>query len=448
MPLILKIAGEQETEKDSFYRLSNHCIKIQRPEGLLLYHVMTKELLLLSPQEAEKLKTLPCKFTPQMTELVTRWFLRPLQDNDCDLVDQIKEVASCIKPKATNLSSYTIFTTTDCNARCFYCFERGSKKISMTPEIAYDVAGYIIKQYSGKTIQLRWFGGEPLLNSTAIDIITSTLQHNDIDYRSSMISNGYLFDSDIIKRAKEKWKLQQVQITLDGTEDVYNYRKAYWQIQGSAYRKVINNIHKLLEAQIKVIVRLNMDDKNEENLYSLCDELADQFSSIDDFYVYLAILLEDVGYHQIQRTEAERDNLCRKSVLLRKYLRKKKLASEPALNRKLILNRCMADNDAATTITPEGFLGCCEHYCDKGIWGSIYSETVDWNIIQQWKVKMPIESTCYTCPIYPVCVRLKQCPGLLDHCTKNDRALRKEKLFRSIIHAFELWKEECIGPPG
>ena len=37
-----------------------------------------------------------------------------------------------------------------------------------------------------------------------------------------MISNGILFDEESVKKAKEFWKLGNIQITLDGTYDYYD----------------------------------------------------------------------------------------------------------------------------------------------------------------------------------------------------------------------------------
>ena len=36
-----------------------------------------------------------------------------------------------------------------------------------------------------------------------------------------MVSNGYLLNSEMILRAVEQWKLREIQITLDGTEEKY-----------------------------------------------------------------------------------------------------------------------------------------------------------------------------------------------------------------------------------
>lgn len=71
-------------------------------------------------------------------------------------------------------------------------------------------------------MRLAWFGGEPLYNAQVIDLICNDLVERGIGYESSMISNGFLFDEKLIKRAAELWRLRQIQITLDGTEGVYN----------------------------------------------------------------------------------------------------------------------------------------------------------------------------------------------------------------------------------
>ena len=58
---------------------------------------------------------------------------------------------------------------------------------------------------------LAWFGGEPLYNAQVIDLICNDLVERGIGYESSMISNGFLFDEKLIKRAAELWRLRQIQ---------------------------------------------------------------------------------------------------------------------------------------------------------------------------------------------------------------------------------------------
>ncbi|MEI3172875.1 MAG: radical SAM protein [Lachnospiraceae bacterium] len=126
-----------------------------------------------------------------------------------------------------HITSYTIFTTTDCNARCFYCYEMGRSRIPMSDETAHKAAAYIAAHCGGEKVHLHWFGGEPLFNKQVIDIICTDLAEKGIVYESMIISNGYLFDGATVEQAVSHWKLKNVQITLDGTEEIYNRSKAF-----------------------------------------------------------------------------------------------------------------------------------------------------------------------------------------------------------------------------
>ncbi len=171
-----------------------------------------------------------------------------------------------LRPAAKIITDYTIFTTTDCNARCFYCFEKNAARIPMSPGSAEKTAGFIAGHCGGNEVSISWFGGEPLYNMEAIDIICRGLRERGIPFNSKIVSNGYLFDREIIGRAKVDWELRSVQITLDGTEDVYNKAKAYIYKGVNAFRRVIGNIHLLLDAGIAVDIRLNIDTYNADNL--------------------------------------------------------------------------------------------------------------------------------------------------------------------------------------
>lgn len=55
-----------------------------------------------------------------------------------------------------------------------------------------------------------------------------------------MVSNGYLFNPTLICEAVDVWKLRKIQITLDGTESVYEKIKQFGDKQ--SFQKVIENI--------------------------------------------------------------------------------------------------------------------------------------------------------------------------------------------------------------
>lgn len=63
--------------------------------------------------------------------------------------DDVDELSIINKNRADGINDtksklFRIWTTTGCNARCFYCFEKGIKSINMNMETAAYVINYII----------------------------------------------------------------------------------------------------------------------------------------------------------------------------------------------------------------------------------------------------------------------------------------------------------------
>ena len=126
---------------------------------------------------------------------------------------------------------FKIFTTTSCNARCPYCFEQSLPAKNMSLETATKVAEFIIDQSKDyETVELSWFGGEPLLNVEVINHICSILNNSEElqgkNISSHMLSNGSLFSKEIVEYALKNWHMRYVQITMDGTEKNHNSIKS------------------------------------------------------------------------------------------------------------------------------------------------------------------------------------------------------------------------------
>ena len=441
-PIVLtqKILGQQRMNERTLYRLSTHCMRIEQPEGVLLYHTLTGELILLTHVEAGQLKELSGPVPLALEELVHRWFLRPQGADDMALADQVRQIAEHFKKKKTALTRYSIFTTTACNARCFYCYETGWNKSSMSEQTALDTANYIAEHCGGKSVHLRWFGGEPLVNIRAIDVIADSLRQHGVEFRSTMTTNGYLFDEALVRRARNVWNLELAQITLDGTEEVYNRCKAYVNPEGSPFQRVLRNIGLLLDVGIQVKVRLNMGRDNAEDMYMLIDQLAERFARKPGFGVYQTLLWENTGMDPRSYTAEERRSYTQKLQSLRAYAEKKGIAAREPLRRRFAPDACNGDSNSSTTVTPEGRLGRCDSCMDGAIWGSIYSDEVDEEVIRQWKERKPPEEVCKDCYVYPQCLRLKKCPGWPERCSPIELARREDKLRRAVLGAYEDWK--------
>ncbi len=368
---------------------------VQQPvtDGLLLYNTLTCSMVLLQPDEAADITV--------QQELIDRWFLVPQGHDDRKLCRQVRQMAALLKPAAKAITYYTIFPTTGCNARCFYCFEKGTKPVTMTAETASKVVRYIVAHRGSETVHISWFGGEPLVNAKAIDQICTELSQQGVPFRSGMISNGYLFDAEMAQRAKDLWQLQLVQITLDGTAQTYNRVKDYVYRDVNAFERVLQNIGLLIAAGIRVPIRLNVGKHNIGEMAELVELLHQRFGVDERLSVYSAGLLDEEHNAELfaQRMQLEQQitacGFARKLYDLPKDIR---------------LNCCMADDDGSrVVIAPDGHLGKCHHYLDREFFGHIDSEERDEAIIRKFKEHRADIEACATCFYYPQCIRLVMC---------------------------------------
>lgn len=188
----------------------------------------------------------------------------------------------------TETINFTILPTTACNAQCRYCFEKGNKIITMTNECISKIVLFIKKEADTyQHIHITWFGGEPLLFKNTITKITEELclKCGNKHISSDMITNGSLFDEETIKIAKKNWNVSSVQITLDGTEKEYEKIKKYTNLP-NAYSVVLKNIHCLIENDIIVNIRLNIDKMNWKDIILLIDQLYQMFGNKINVYAY------------------------------------------------------------------------------------------------------------------------------------------------------------------
>ena len=432
-----KLLKKQKMVAGQAYRPMYYVVEQPVDEGLLLYHTMTKALLLLTPEEAETYKTSPTA----LPQLVEQWFLVPQSHDDRLLSRQIRDVAKMLEKKTGAITSYTIMTTTDCNARCFYCYEMGRLRTPMSEETAIRTADYIINHCKGEKVSIQWFGGEPLYNRSVISLICRRLKEAGIVYHSTMISNGYLFNDSIITEAKEEWLLEKVQITLDGTEQTYNRCKAYIYKDVNAYRRVIGNIHKLQDAGIHVSIRLNIDMHNAENLSELADELQKEFTNPKGISVYLHALFEEVKGSKAIHDEEKRKFVFDQINDIESRLKDYGFTRPRSLNRKVKTNRCMADSDHSALIVPDGHIGKCEHYSDDHFVGHIGNEEWDALMIDNFRDTRDEIEACATCFDYPNCIWLKLCENSTN-CYQEERDHKLNKLRQSMMRAYHKHKDQ------
>ena len=393
-PLIERIIGPQKRAEGQRYRLMTYVVQQPVDDGVLLFNTLTCSLVLLMPDEAADI-------TAQQ-ELIDRWFLVPQDYDDRKACREIRQMAALLKSADQSITQYTILTTTGCNARCFYCFEKGTKSVSMTAETASKVVHYIVAHHGDKEVSLKWFGGEPLVNAKVIDQICTELRKQGVPFRSIMTSNGYLFDADKVQRAKDLWQLRRVQITLDGTEQTYNRVKAYVHQGVNAFEHVLQNIGMLTAAGIRVSIRLNVDNYNIKEMAALVELLHQRFGTNEHLTVYSHVVYGE-------RSPEDNAELFAQRMQLEQQIAQCGYKRKQGLPKAIQMHYCGADDDRSVLIAPDGHLGKCNHYIDCEFFGHIDSEERDEAILRKFKERRPDIEACATCFYYPQCILLTMC---------------------------------------
>lgn len=430
VPLLQKICGAQAEKPGADYRKTTLALEVGCDGGKLLYHTLTGVLILLEDAR---------EWESRRAELIQNRFLVPTDFDEAAYADEALAVAALLQKKKTAARThFTILTTTDCNARCYYCYEAGVSKCTMTEATARAVADYIARVSGGEKVEISWFGGEPLLNIPAIDCICTSLAAAGVPFSSKMTSNGYLFDAAAVEKAKTLWNLQSIQITLDGTAENYERIKAYTDASGGAFARVLSQISHAIGCGVNVCIRLNVCEDNIDDLSALIDELAAYFPNREHLLVYTSFLGDFRGDGRFSS----------RVLTAERYFALKQKAADAGFsvgNRPLSpewkSNACMADNDGSDIILPDGGLCRCEHVLGQARCGQVDKDERDEEVLRRWKERVRLPE-CPACALYPRCINLKKCAWVGAHCSDLIRTVRKRDLAEQMLASYYLWKGE------
>lgn len=163
-----------------------------------------------------------------------------------------------------------------CNLNCTYCFQDSALRKSpvmdsKTIEKAFQAMNEIHSKSSArKKPVVSLFGGEPLLNTpiqkASIKKILGFCENNGLDIR--IITNGV--DLAEYSELLSKYKLEYVQVTLDGPAKMHDKRRKFADGRGS-FKQIEKGIDKALSMGVPVCIRINTDKENIECLPELAE---------------------------------------------------------------------------------------------------------------------------------------------------------------------------------
>lgn len=419
-----KIINKKSLSREKKYRLSLYAYPYAENGRYLLHNIMTGEVVELDSKEwsaAEMCSKVPQEYSfiadiPALTELAQK---RYIVETDYDEVTKYQQAAFLLKTAfgtKKGYKMYNIFPTTGCNARCVYCFEENFTPQVMTIETADRIIDFISETRREGMIQLRWFGGEPLLGKHIIRHICTQLQKREIPYRSAMVTNASLMTRELAREARELWNLKKIQVSLDGAKEDYTSRKNYYDPEKYNYDSVMQSIGFLLDEGIGVILRVNFDRENFSRLRGFLDELKERFGSCEELSIYLYMLFQ-------QQKEADSPELFRKMFELLEYMHEIGLKGRSTIG-EMRTNYCMADAlDDCVLIEPDGTFNNCDFLPGSHRYGNIFDGVTNEELLTSLKKQAQADEQCRKCPFLPECTPFykKNCPVWFGGCYEYKR---------------------------
>lgn len=245
--------------------------------------------------------------------------------------------------------SMVIVTTLDCNFRCTYCTQ-DHRSDTLDDEVSQRIIKLVKEKCrKAKRIRVAWFGGEPMLEFDRIVKLTREFKkichENGCTYEAGMTTNGYLFNDDNIAKLNEL-HINEIQITLDGTESYHDQKRVLSNGQGT-FAKIRDNCEKLLRENIGITLRVNVDESNYPNIIELFDVMPQEYRR--------NIRLQILNIRQNTKFLDSYDLY--KSSIERGY---------PFCDTVNTLLKCEAGTPSSITVFPKGELSFCSMAGEKG----------------------------------------------------------------------------------
>lgn len=303
--------------------------------------------------------------------------------------------------------SFNLTTTTKCNARCSYCYEKGVRKLDFPEEKKLQLLDFIeskLKENKTRNVIINWFGGETLLNSSFICDITYGLKLRNIDFSSSIITNGSLINAQMIKEQFANWNVKDVQITIDGLKKTYETTKRYLPSTNFTFESLIDVIGLFADTEIDVHLRMNVCRSNCNEMINLVEFLQTKFSSLKNIVYYPAFI---TGIHDDLASDE-------KMAFVKRFLSAIKNPFKVNMLNRIdsvpLTHPCMVNDPNSYTVDVNGMIYSCEHRVGRPEFSIGSLDCLD-EKANKVRATINIPTYCHNCVYLPKC-----CGG----CSAND----------------------------
>jgi uncharacterized protein len=414
----------------------------------LFFNFYTLALIALNASESEPAQSLlsnPSQRLKKKKDLELKRLLADkgfLIDKRVDELDLLRASHFTSRIQQGHLS-LTIAPTLQCNFSCSYCYQ-GKNLERMNAQVEEKIPSFVGNLLKKKgALSVAWYGGEPLLCLDTIERLSKEFinlcREAEAEYSASIITNAFLLEPETAEQLLS-WKVTNAQITLDGPPEVHDSRRPL-RGGGKTFHKILANIRSA-PADMRISLRMNVDERNKEHILELLDILAEEgLQNKVSFY-----LGQTYPYTDVCR-DVSSWCLSDKSFSLLGLQTALELVPRGFSPMGIPTSKnysCMADKENAVVITPSGGLVKCWNEIIKpgaevGHLLKPASTATEQNT-ERWRRRDPFELECTKCHLLPMC--MGGCPYLYERLGKLDCHPWKHHLKESVCLYYYIQKRK------
>jgi uncharacterized protein len=387
-------------------------------DNLLIFNSLSRAFSRMNKDEFDALTSFdePLKVAPDnessplIDQLLINNFLVP---SDVDELEKFRKYYFSHRTREDNLG-LTILPTINCNFACAYCFEGSDKPKEFMPEKIQKAIMNLLRQKEGnlKSLNVTWFGGEPLLGIDVIKRLSNEIvpycDCHGISFYASIITNGYMLSEEIVAELYLR-RVRTIQITLDGPEHLHDTSRFLKNGGKGTYQTILKNIENYIEKYpIHTILRINTDETNIAMIYELLEDLYERgLAKTKRLSVYFSpIEASSAACGKSVDDLLSMETFAKHEYELYKYAVERELC-KAALPYHLV-GICTATRPNGLVILPNGDIHrCWETVNRKDLKAGDINNGDDItknDIDKQWRGWSPFENKeCCTCSLLPSC---------------------------------------------
>lgn len=324
-----------------------------------------------------------------------------VNEHDDDSFILQKKYLNYLKSFKNDFLGLVIAPTLNCNFACPYCYENSIQQSTADNKTLRDIVDFIYNFKNIDSLSICWHGGEPLLAFDKMLFFLENLytRKNKLVITHSLITNGYLLSNDKIEELR-KYKLNYVQITIDGPPEHHNHNRPL-KSGMPTYDKIISNIDNILQKnpEITVNVRINVHKDNRNSFSEIYKTLTSRWKG-HNYRISLVFVSDNDNCMVPCMKLHDRFNFL-KELSMDKDLPKINFFPENQVY------GCTATYQNSFVIGPKGEFYKC--WADIGneerIIGSIYEGLTNYSLIAEYMVgsDMFSDEKCLKCFLFPIC---------------------------------------------